>query len=166
MFRARTRCPELKSIVYNFDSEALERWFEEPIQWNIQQLERSLALSDPEIRRLMTRIGLELRNPGFASNALIKLMAGEVLIALLREFRDEETNSRKGGLSPWRLRLVDDYLEPNQLRRRFRRWRSYASCQFASFQEYLNSVVVACWALISPNTGLKRPVACELRVFR
>jgi AraC family transcriptional regulator len=116
VFRARTTCPEQSSIVYHFAAEALEKWFEEGIQWNVPQLEHSLALADPEVRRLMVRIGQELRNPGFASEAVIELMAGEVLIALARQLRKVERPSLQGGLSPWRLRLIDDYLDEHSAR--------------------------------------------------
>jgi len=107
----RSSCPEQKSIVYNFSAQALERWFDCGIGWTAPQLERSLAIVDPEIRRLMIRMGQELRNPGFAAEALIELIAAEITIALARQLRNVEAPSIKGGLSPWRLRLIDDYLE-------------------------------------------------------
>lgn len=111
VIHARSNCPEQKSIVYNFDAEALERWFDGSPDWSARQLERSLAMADPEISRLMSRIGQELRNPGFASETLIELMAAEIIIALSRRFRRLDSPSAKGGLSPWRLRLIDEFLE-------------------------------------------------------
>jgi len=108
---ARSNCPEQKSIVYNFGIPALERWFDRDIEWSVAQLERSLAIADPEIRRLMMRIGQELRDPGFASAELIELMTAEIIIALSRLLRKLDDGPAKGGLAPWRLRLIDDYLE-------------------------------------------------------
>lgn len=108
--RVRSNCPEQRSIVYNFNAQALERWFDGSPDWSARQLERSLSMANPEISRLMTRIGQEMRNPGFASEALIELMAAEIIIALSRQFRGLDSSS-KGGLSPWRLRLIDDFLK-------------------------------------------------------
>lgn len=107
---ARTACPEQRAIVYNFSDQALQRWFDNGIEWSPPRLERSLAIPDPEIRKLMMMMGDELRNPGFGSDALIELMAGQVVIRLSRQLQTVEETCSNGGLPPWRLRLIDEYL--------------------------------------------------------
>lgn len=106
----RSDCPEQRSIVFSFGDHALERWFERGVEWSSSQLERSLVIADPEIRRLMMGIGRELRSPGFASEAMVELMGGQIIIALARQLRMVDSAAAKGGLTPWRLRLIDDYL--------------------------------------------------------
>ena len=107
---ARSECPEQRSIVFSFRDQMLEKWFEDGIEWSVPQLERSLSIADPEIRRLMIGIGQELRNPGFATETLIELMASQIIVTLARQLWNVKESGPRGGLAPWRLRRIDDCL--------------------------------------------------------
>jgi AraC family transcriptional regulator len=53
----------------------------------------------------------ELRAPGFASDALVELMAAQLAIELRRYCGDASISDCKAGLSPWRLRKIEERLQ-------------------------------------------------------
>lgn len=110
LVHSRSDCTEQQAIVCNFSDGALERWFEARFDWTSARLESCLDIGHAEIRHLLMRIAGELRSPGFASATLIELMAGQLAIELSRHLYGIEERVRAGGLAPWRLRLIDDYL--------------------------------------------------------
>lgn len=109
--RARSDCRLQQAIVCQFDPDATDRWFDTHMEWTDRRLERSLDLASANVRALMTRIGAELREPGFASEAMIELLAGQVAIELSRYLGTIEDERAMGGLAPWRLRMIDEHLE-------------------------------------------------------
>src|SRR5262249_17774234 len=68
----------------------------------------SLNITSPSIRALLSRLGEELRNPGFSSTAMIEMMAAQLGIELARYLMDIEAPSCTGGLSQRNLRLIDE----------------------------------------------------------
>lgn len=114
--RVRSECRAQQAVVYRFTDQTLARWFEDGIDWTNGRLEGSLDIGDGEIRRLLIRMGAELRNPGFASDAVLELLAAQTVIGLVRYLRGIGQPEASGGLSPWRLRRIDDYLAANPAR--------------------------------------------------
>jgi AraC family transcriptional regulator len=107
---ARSNCRDQQSIVCRFTNDALERWFDDGVGWSDRRLEASLDMAHPEIRRLLLRIGRELRTPSLASEAIIELLSAQIVIEISRYLLGVEEPRGSTGLAPWRLRLVDDYL--------------------------------------------------------
>ncbi len=108
---ARSDCRVQQAVVCQYDPEATDRWFDTRIEWTDRRLERSLDLGCAAIRALMVRIGAELREPGFASDAMVELLSAQAAIELSRYLGAIEEERAMGGLAPWRLRLIDEKLE-------------------------------------------------------
>ncbi len=100
------------SILCHLRPEALAEWFDGELRWSDRHFEASLDLRDVNIRNLMLRLALELRQPGFASETMVELIAAQLALELRRHcLRLVETPIRGGGLAPWRLRLIDERLQ-------------------------------------------------------
>jgi AraC family transcriptional regulator len=110
---AKSECRRQYSVVCSFRPEAAELRFQGRLQWTDARLHASLNITNPNIRSLLYRLGEELRNPGFGAPALIEMMAGQLSIELTRYFMDIEERSRRGGLAPRSLRLIDERLAQN-----------------------------------------------------
>lgn len=106
----RSYCRRQYSVVCSFQPEAREFWFRDDLNWNDARVRASLNVTNPTIRGLLSRLGEELRNPGFAGSAMIEMMAGQISIELARYFLKSERPVRTGGLSPKNLRLIDQRL--------------------------------------------------------
>lgn len=101
--------PPQTSVLCHLRPESLRRWFEADLDWTDRRLEAGLDITDANVRRVLRRIGEELRNPGFASKILVELMVAQLTIELARYCSNDDLPS-SGGLAPWRLRLIDDRL--------------------------------------------------------
>ena len=110
---AKSHCRRQYSVVCSFRPEAMEPWFQGRLQWTDARLQGSLNITNPSIRSLLTRLGEELLNPGFAGTVMIEMMAGQIGIELARYLVGIEELSHTGGLSHRNLRLVDERLAQN-----------------------------------------------------
>jgi AraC family transcriptional regulator len=107
---AKSHCQRQYSIVCSFGPQALDRWFDGRLCWTDARLQASLDITSPSIRSLLCRLGEELRNPGFASAAMMEMMAGQIGIELARYLAGIEAPNRTGGLSARNLRLIEERL--------------------------------------------------------
>jgi AraC family transcriptional regulator len=112
LVHARSACRHQYSVVCSFQPEAREFWLRDP-QWNEARVRAGLNITNPAIRSLLSRLGEELRNPGFAGTALIEMVAGQIGIELSRYFMGIAQLPRTGGLSARNLRLIDERLAEN-----------------------------------------------------
>lgn len=75
-----------------------------------QALETCLDLRNDAVSTCLSRLALEVAEPGFGSNAIIEglglLIAGE----LARTWAGAADAVKKGGLAPWQLRRIDEHL--------------------------------------------------------
>jgi AraC family transcriptional regulator len=110
---AKSHCRRQYSVVCSFRPEAMGLGFHGRLQWTDARLQASLNITNPSIRSLLSRLGEELRNPGFAGAAMIEMMAGQIRIELARYFSDVQEVPRTGGLSLRNLRLIDERLAQN-----------------------------------------------------
>jgi AraC family transcriptional regulator len=108
--RAQSDCRQQSSIVCSYDPPAVAQWMSADLQWTDNRLRSSLNLANAPLRSLLFRIGEELRNPGFASEILLELLAAEAAIELSRHLLGICDCAANGGLAPWRLRLIDERL--------------------------------------------------------
>lgn len=110
VIHAISDCQHQHSIICRFDPAAISQWFDEELQWTDGRLVAGLDINSSNIRQLLFRIGEEIRNPGFASQPITELMAAQVVIEMARFCHAIEDTRCLGGLSPWRLRLIDERL--------------------------------------------------------
>jgi AraC family transcriptional regulator len=108
--QARSDCRRQRSIICIFDPVAVAAWFGDELEWTDSRLRGSLNIVNPNIRSLLFRIGEEMRNPGFASETMIELMAGQAALELSRYLLGIGESKAPGGLSPWCLKLIDERL--------------------------------------------------------
>jgi AraC family transcriptional regulator len=108
--RAKSDCRQQQSLVCSFLPEAVAAWFEEDLLWTDARLQASLDIASPSVRSLLFRLGEEVRNPGFASTAMVESIASQIAIELARYCIGIEEQKATGGLSPWKLRLIDERL--------------------------------------------------------
>lgn len=80
------------------------------LPWTEPRLSASVDIAYASIRSLLRRLADELQSPGFASALLVELIAAQLAIELQRYCASLGEEPRKGGLSPWRLRLIDERL--------------------------------------------------------
>ena len=109
-FHARSDCGRQASIVCLLHPEPIRAFFEDDLEWSDRRLEATLDISSAQIRSLILRLGEEARSPGFASQALAELIAGQLAIELFRYGAAITEGPATGGLTPWRLRIIDERL--------------------------------------------------------
>jgi AraC family transcriptional regulator len=110
LVHAQSRCRRQYSVVCSFRPDAVESWHQGSLTWTDARLRASLNIVNPNIRRLLARLEEELRHPGFAADALIELVAGQIGIELVRHLMGMEELGCAGGLSSRSLRLIDKRL--------------------------------------------------------
>ena len=98
------------SINFVLHPEPLRALFEDDLTWTDRWLDASLDLRSRNLRSLITRIGEEARHPGFASQMLAELIVGQMVIELFRYRGTVIDGPARGGLAPWRLRIIDERL--------------------------------------------------------
>lgn len=108
--RIRSNCRDQNAIACIFDPDQVAPWLGENMTWTDARLQGMLDISNANIRRLLFRMGEEMRSPGFASDMLIELMTAQVVVELARYFRGIEGDQAVGGLAPWRLRRIEERL--------------------------------------------------------
>ncbi|AXB77981.1 hypothetical protein TQ38_002675 [Novosphingobium sp. P6W] len=109
----RSACRVQRSIVCRLDPDAISPWLAPDLDWSDRQLVEGLDISNSAVRRLMCRISDEMHNPAYASQSLIELLLAEIGIELSRYFLALEDVPAAGGLAPWRLRRIDEFLARN-----------------------------------------------------
>jgi AraC family transcriptional regulator len=102
--------PSQASVLCHLRPEPLRQWFESDFEWTDQRLEAGLDIPDVNVRRLLLRLAEELRNPGFASQALVELIVAQLAIELGRYCVAIKEGPATGGLAPWRLRMIEERL--------------------------------------------------------
>jgi AraC family transcriptional regulator len=99
------------SVLCHLHPEQIGKWFDGDLQWTDRRLEAGLDIPDANIRGLLLRLAEELRHPGFASAALVELIAAQLAIELSRYCATVTDVPASGGLAPWRLRSIDERLK-------------------------------------------------------
>jgi AraC family transcriptional regulator len=102
--------PPQSSIVCHLRPQAMHQWIDGELTWTGRRLEASLDIPDANLRNLLLRLAQELRHPGFASQAIVELIAAQTTIELARYCVAIKEGSSTGGLAPWRLRRIDERL--------------------------------------------------------
>ena len=99
------------SIVCQLNVQAMSEWFDGNLAWTERGLLASLDIRDRSIQSLLLRLADEARNPGFASDMLVELIAAQMAIELARYCTGNNEASAVNGLAPWRLRIIEERLQ-------------------------------------------------------
>jgi AraC family transcriptional regulator len=99
------------SILCLLRPEPMHKWFGGDLPWTDRRLEASLDIRDSTVGELMLRLAQELREPGFASDTLVELIAAQLAMQLGRYYPQIPSGAARGGLAPWRIRLIDERLK-------------------------------------------------------
>jgi AraC family transcriptional regulator len=109
--RARSdECGRQTSIICQLQPDAMRTWFDADLEWDARRLMAGLDIRSGSIRSLLLRLAEEARQPGFASEFLVELIAGQLAIELARFCTAIGDAKRGGGIAPWQLRLIDERL--------------------------------------------------------
>lgn len=103
-------CAAQASIVCQLHVEPVRQWLGGDIDWTDRRLEAGLDISSGTIRHLLRRMAEETRSPGFASELLVEMIAGQLAIELARYCEAVTDSPASGGLAAWRLRLIEERL--------------------------------------------------------
>jgi AraC family transcriptional regulator len=96
------------SIICQLHPDAMHRWFEDDMAWSERHLEAGLNIRSRNVRNLLLRLEEETRHPGFASEALAELIAGQLVIELAQYYNSIHDRPGACGLAPWRLQLIEE----------------------------------------------------------
>ena len=99
-----------RTISCRFRPDSITDWFDGEFEWTDSRLQAAFDLGNPSIRSQVLRLGRELMQPGFASAALIELIMAGLAIEIARHCYGITEAKASGGLSPWRLKLIDERL--------------------------------------------------------
>lgn len=98
------------AITCHLSRKTVEQWLDHPVEWTDPRLEASLHMSNPHIRMLIMRLAEEAHRPGLAEDAIIKAIAAQLGVEIARFCENFLEVRALGGLSGWRLRLIDERL--------------------------------------------------------
>jgi AraC family transcriptional regulator len=98
------------TLLAELKAEAVDCLIGASLRWTDQQLATTLDLTSARIRALLFRLTEEVHHPGFASDALLDLLGGELAIELARFCQEVSERPITGGLAGWRMRLIDERL--------------------------------------------------------
>ena len=101
----------LTSLICELASESVLELFDRVPPPTDQLLVASLDVRDSKVRALLLRLAEEASHPGFASEMLVELIAGQMAIELVRLGSVVTERQAQGGLAPWQLRLIDERLK-------------------------------------------------------
>lgn len=110
----KSRNQEQISIICEFDPQKIQQWFDRDLEWTDLRLQNVLNISSDSVRNRLLQIRQELQSPGFASDALVELMAAQVIIEVARHIIDFDEGRVRGGLSKWCLQRIEERLTENE----------------------------------------------------
>jgi len=108
--KSESDCRQQNSIVCWFDPGAVAAWLGSDLEWTDSRLQGGLDIVNSSIRGLLFRIGEEIRNPGFASETMVELMAAQATIELSRHLSRIDERKRRTGLSACCLKRIEERL--------------------------------------------------------
>lgn len=101
---------KMQVLLCDLKPEAVHEWLDSELEWTDERLSACLDIQDANIQQLLHRLADEVKHPGFASEPFIELLTGQLSIELCRYCTAIPETPLTGGLSTWRLRLIDERL--------------------------------------------------------
>ncbi len=98
------------SLVCSIDASLVHDLLGRDLPWDDTHLAAALDIGSAQVRALLFRITAEVRHPGLASQRMLELLGSELAIELGRYGLEVSERPMTGGLSGWRLRLIEERL--------------------------------------------------------
>jgi AraC family transcriptional regulator len=102
-----------RHVTCRLDTAVFERMTDFQNRWdgNLAKVCRNIRL--PQLNTAMLRLAQEALTPSFASDLLVDSIANVLAVDLARHIRNEmgESPKAKGGLAPWQMRRIEEYVE-------------------------------------------------------
>ena len=98
------------SLVCTIDAALVHDLLGRDLPWDDAHLAAALDIGSAHVRALLFRITAEVRHPGLAAQRMLELLGGELAIELGRYGLEVAERPTTGGLSGWRLRLIEERL--------------------------------------------------------
>lgn len=98
------------SLVCSLDRAAVDAVIGHELAWTDQKLASTVDLTSARIRAVLFRLTEEVRHPGVGAPQMLECLSGELAIEIARFCVEVNERPAAGGLSGWRLRLIDERL--------------------------------------------------------
>lgn len=98
------------SLICHLDPVLVHELAGQPLEWDDQHLATTLDIGSSRIRAILFRVTEEVRHPGLGWERMLGFLAGELALELARHCIEVAERPVIGGLSGWRLRLIDERL--------------------------------------------------------
>jgi AraC family transcriptional regulator len=102
------------AIICRLMVDPIRKWFDAEPEWTDEQLEASLDVDSFPIENLLLQLSDEVRHPGFATDLVSEAIATQIAVHLHRFYRGLADSPPSGGLTKWRLSLIDERLREAQ----------------------------------------------------
>jgi AraC-like DNA-binding protein len=109
MVRVSTPTGESRSMHVALKAELVENLLPRRPEWTDARFRFSARIDSRELEWLLLKIYRELTHRAFGAELVVESLANAVAVELIRSFRLSETCDPapwKGGLAPWRMRLI------------------------------------------------------------
>lgn len=98
------------SLICHIDPALVHELAGQALEWDDQHLAATLDIGSARIRAILFRLTEEVRHPGLGWPRMLDFLAGELALELARYCIETVERPMTGGLSGWRLRLIDERL--------------------------------------------------------
>ncbi|WP_236555161.1 AraC family transcriptional regulator [Novosphingobium sp. 9U] len=98
------------SLICHLDPDLVHGLAGQVLEWDDQHLATTLDIGSARIRAILFRVTEEVRHPGLGWERMLEFLAGELALELARHCLEAAERPITGGLSGWRLRLIDERL--------------------------------------------------------
>ena len=100
---------EQHSLLCQLDPTLIAEWLDEEF-CDETHLAAGLDINSSNVLHLLGQLKREIQQPGLASDLLIDGIATQLSVELLRFHQSVSQRDTAKGLSPWRLRLIDEHI--------------------------------------------------------
>ena len=102
-----------RHITCRLDTPVFERMTDFQNRWDHNLAKACRNIRTPQINNALLRLAQETLTPSFASDLLVDSISNVVTVDLARYLRSEagEAPKAKGGLAPWQMRRIEEYVE-------------------------------------------------------
>lgn len=102
-----------RHITCRLDTTVFERMIDFQSRWDNNLAKACRNIRTPQLNSALLRLAQETLTPSFASDLLIDSISSVITIDLARYLRNElgEPPKAKGGLAPWQMRRIEEYVE-------------------------------------------------------
>jgi AraC family transcriptional regulator len=102
-----------RHITCRLDAAVFERMTDFQNRWDNHMAKACRNIRAPQLNSSLLRLAQETLTPSFASDLLVDSISSVITVDLARYLRNElgEMPKAKGGLAPWQMRRIEEYVE-------------------------------------------------------